>query len=75
MQSMANEPDIDAAYFHPAASLYIQGDLNQASNIVAQGLSEFPDDAKLKKLEELLKKQQDQQNNEDQQDQQKSGSE
>ncbi|MBT8041785.1 MAG: hypothetical protein KJN98_01300 [Pontiella sp.] len=67
---------VDAAYFHPAASLYIRGDTPAASNLVAQGLSFFPDDGKLLRLKELLEKQQeqqdqnDQQQNQDQQDQQ-----
>ncbi len=56
--------EVDSTYFHPAASLYIQGDTAGASNLVAKGLSIYPDNGKLKRLEELLKKQQkkDQQN-------------
>ena len=67
----ADTADIDAQYFHPAASLYIQGDSGGASNLVANGLSVFPDDAKLLRLKELLEQQQeqeqDQQNQDDQQ--------
>ena len=65
------EIDIDSIYFHPAASQYIHGDTASASNLVAKGLSLFPDDGKLLRLKELLDKQQEQQQNEDnQQDQQ-----
>ncbi len=69
--------DVDATYFHPAASLYIQGDSPAASNLVTKGLALFPDDGKLLRLKELLEQQQeqqqdqnDQQQNQDQQDQQ-----
>ncbi len=62
MASLAftEEVDIDATYFHPAASFYIHGDTTSASNLVTQGLSIYPDDKKLKQLQELLKKQQEQ---------------
>jgi uncharacterized protein YaiI (UPF0178 family) len=69
----ADSADVDAAYFHPAASLYIHGDAGAASNLVARGLSLYPDDGKLKRLKELLEKQQqneNQQNQDQQQDQQ-----
>jgi len=59
--------DIDATYFHPAASYYIHGDATSASNLVAKGLSLFPEDGKLLRLKELLDQQQEQQQNEDQQ--------
>lgn len=59
--------DIDATYFHPAASHYIHGDATSASNLVAKGLSLFPEDGKLLRLKELLEQQQEQQQNEDQQ--------
>ena len=66
----ANETDVDASYFHPAASLYIHGDATSASNLVATGLSLFPEDGKLLRLKELLEQQQEQQQNQDdQQDQ------
>lgn len=64
--ALADNPEADSAYFHPAASLYIQGNAGDASNLVARGLAEFPNDGKLKRLKELLEKQQDQ----EQQDQQ-----
>jgi len=63
------EIDVDATYFHPAASLYIHGDSTSASNLVAKGLSLFPEDGKLKRLKELLEQQQEQQQNEQNQDQ------
>jgi hypothetical protein len=73
----ATQPDeleIDAGYFHPAAGKYIHGDSAGASNIVARGLSRFPEDKKLKRLKELLEREQkqqqqnkDSQQNEDQQ--------
>lgn len=64
------EADIDATYFHPAASLYIEGDSAGASNLVARGLALFPDDGKLKRLKELLDQQQQQDQQQDQQKQQ-----
>ena len=69
----AEEVNIDSTYFHPAASLYIQGDLSSASNLVANGLSTYPDNGKLKRLKELIEQQQeqeDQQNDDQNQDQQ-----
>ena len=70
----ANEVDVDATYFHPAASMYIHGDTPGASNLVVQGLSLHPNNGKLKRLKELLEKEQEQQKQDDQQqneDQQK----
>ena len=67
-----DEFDIDATYFHPAASMYIHGDSSGASNLVARGLASFPDDGKLLRLKDLLEKQQQQeqeQQNQNQQDQ------
>ena len=66
----ADETDIDATYFHPAASHYIHGDSTSASNLVVKGLSLFPEDGKLKRLKELLDQQQEQEQNQDNQDQQ-----
>jgi outer membrane biosynthesis protein TonB len=67
----AATPEIDAEFFHPAASLYIQGDSAGASNLVVQGLSVYPEDVKLKRLKELLEQEQkqDQENKQQQQDQ------
>lgn len=68
--------DVDSTFFHPAASAFIHGDANTASNKVAQGLQQYPNDPKLQRLKELLEQQQenedqqDQQDNQDQQDQQ-----
>jgi Ca-activated chloride channel family protein len=75
--ALADNLEVDSAYFHPAASLYIQGNMAGASNLLARGLAEFPDDGKLKRLKELLENQQqdqeqqnqDQQQNDQQQDQ------
>lgn len=71
--SSAIAADIEKEFFHPAASLYIHGDIAAASNRVARGLALYPDDAKLKRLMELLKQppqeQQDKQNQKDQQNQ------
>ena len=71
--ALADNLESDSAYFHPAASLFIQGNTAGASNLVARGLAEFPDDGKLKRLKELLENQdqdQDQQNQDQEQDQQ-----
>ncbi|HEY5653827.1 MAG TPA: hypothetical protein VIR63_05610 [Pontiella sp.] len=69
-----NPIDIDSTYFHPAASLYIHGETLSASNLVAQGLAQFPDNGKLLRLKELLEQQQEQndqqQENQQQEDQQ-----
>ena len=59
--------DVDSTFFHPAASAFIHGDASTASNKVAQGLQQYPNDPKLLRLKELLEQQQE---NEDQQDQQ-----
>jgi Ca-activated chloride channel family protein len=68
----ADTVEVDETYFHPAASLYIHGDAAGASNLVATGLSLYPNDAKLKRLKDLLEQQeqeQQEQNNQDQQEQ------
>jgi hypothetical protein len=69
LAAQTGEVDIDTTYFHPAASLYIHGDATGASNLVAKGLSVFPDDGKLLRLKDLLEQQQEQQQNEDNQQQ------
>ena len=51
----ATVSEVDSTYFHPAAGFYIQGDTASASNLVAQGLSLYPDDGKLKRLKELAR--------------------
>jgi FtsZ-interacting cell division protein ZipA len=68
----AETAEVDAQFFHPAASSYIQGDSTTASNLVVKGLSLYPEDGKLKRLKELLdKQQQDKQKDQDKQDQDK----
>jgi hypothetical protein len=68
--AFAQEPevDIDSTYFHPAASMYVQGNSAGSSNLVYTGLSKFPDNGKLLRLKELLDQQQEQEQNEDQND-------
>ena len=63
----ATSEEVDKTYFHPAASMYIHGNAAGASNLVANGLSLYPDDGKLKRLKELLDQQQEQEQNQDQQ--------
>jgi len=70
LNGLAELADSDATYFHPAASLYIHGDSSNSSNLVAKGLSIFPEDGKLLRLKELLDQQQEQQQEQDNQDQQ-----
>ena len=58
--------NVDNKYFHPAASAFIQGDVYTASNKITKGLVEYPDNPKLRRLEELLEQnEQDQQNEQD----------
>jgi len=57
-------------YFHNGAMAYLSNNIPVALNVVTNGLEQYPDDEKLKKLEALLKQQQQQQNQK--QDQQKS---
>ncbi len=73
--ALADSTEVDAQYFHPAASLYIQGDTASASNLVAKGLSIHPDDGKLKRLKELLEKQQEQQQDQENKDDQQQNQE
>jgi outer membrane biosynthesis protein TonB len=63
------DSDADTVYFHPAASLYIHGDGAGASNLVVRGLHQFPNDAKLLRLKELLEQQQQNEQNQDDQQQ------
>ncbi len=48
-------------FFHRGAQSYITNNVAQAREAVDQGLKFYPDDAKLKKLDELLKQQNQQQ--------------
>jgi Ca-activated chloride channel family protein len=57
-------------FFNGGAQLYISNNIPAALERVELGLKTYPDDGKLKKLEQLLKQQQQQQNQQ-QQDQQK----
>ena len=57
-------------YFHGGAMRYFSNNIPAALDVASNGLQQFPNDEKLKKLEALLKQQQNQQNQ--QQDQQKS---
>ena len=57
-------------FFHSGARSYLSNNIPGAKDDVAKGLKQFPDDIKLKKLDELLKKQQQQQQNQQQQNQQ-----
>jgi Ca-activated chloride channel family protein len=57
-------------YFHDGAMNYLSNNIPAALQVVTNGLQQFPDDEKLKKLYELLKQQQQQQQqNQQQQDQ------
>ncbi len=66
-------------FFNGGAHFYISNSIPQALESVEDGLKQYPDDAKLKKLYELLKQQQQQQqqsqqNQQNQSQQQKSNS-
>ena len=56
-------------FFHSGAQLYLTNNVPKALEVVTNGRAIYPDDPKLKKLEELLKQQQQQQNQQDQQKQ------
>jgi Mg-chelatase subunit ChlI len=49
-------------FFHTGAQAYLTNNTTTAKEQVAKGLKLYPDDIKLKKLDELLKQQQQQQN-------------
>jgi Ca-activated chloride channel family protein len=55
-------------YFHNGAMFYLSNNIPGALNVVTNGLAQYPENEKLKKLEALLKQQQQQ--NQDQQNQQ-----
>ena len=57
-------------FFHNGARSYLSNNVAGARKEVDQGLKQFPDDIKLKKLDELLKQQQQQQQQNQQQQQQ-----
>jgi hypothetical protein len=60
-------------FFHSGARSYLSNNIPGAKEVVSNGLTRFPDDIKLKKLDELLKQQQQgkqgQQNQQQQQNQ------
>jgi len=57
-------------FFNSGAQFYISNSIPSALEKVEGGLKIYPDDVKLKKLEELLKQQQQSQNSQSQQNQQ-----
>jgi hypothetical protein len=57
-------------FFNGGAQLYISNNIPAAKQQVETGLKFYPNDEKLKKLEELLKQQQQSQNSQSQQNQQ-----
>jgi Ca-activated chloride channel family protein len=57
-------------FFNGGAQLYISNNIPAAKQQVETGLKLYPNDEKLKKLEELLKQQQQSQNSQSQQNQQ-----
>ena len=57
-------------FFNSGAQLYISNNVPAALERVEMGLKTYPDDGKLKKLEELLKQKKQQQQNQQQQQQQ-----
>jgi hypothetical protein len=59
-------------FFNSGAQCYISNNIAAAKESVATGLKYYPDDVKLKKLEELLKQQSQQQQQQNQKNQQPS---
>ena len=57
-------------FFNSGAQFYISNNIPQAKSITEMGLKLYPDDEKLKKLEQLLNQQQQQQNQQQNQQQQ-----
>lgn len=58
-------------FFNGGAQSYISNNIPKALEVVTNGRALYPEDIKLKKLEELLNQQQQQQQNQQQQEQQK----
>jgi hypothetical protein len=56
-------------FFNSGAQFYLSNNIAQAKQAVEAGLKNYPDDEKLKKLEQLLKQQSQQQQDKQQQDQ------
>lgn len=69
---MVNKAGAQSAddFFHSGARSYLTNNIPAAQKEVDQGLKLFPDDVKLKKLDELLKQKQQQQQQQNQQQQQ-----
>src|ERR1700756_141360 len=61
-------------FFNSGAQLYISNNVPAALERVEMGLKTYPDDEKLKRLEQLLKQQQQQQNQQQQQQNQQNQS-
>jgi hypothetical protein len=59
-----------ADFFHNGAVNYLSNNVPKALEVVTNGRARFPDDLKLKKLEELLKQQSQQQSQQSQQEKQ-----
>lgn len=57
-------------FFHGGALHYLSNNIPAALQVVTNGLQQFPNDEKLKKLHELLNQQQQQQSQQNQQNQQ-----
>lgn len=57
-------------FFHGGAMFYLSNNIPSAKAVVTNGMQQFPDDAKLKKLWELLNQQQQSQEQQQQQQQQ-----
>jgi Ca-activated chloride channel family protein len=73
-QKVCAQPAPADDFFNSGAQLYISNNIPAAKQQVETGLKSYPNDEKLKKLEELLKQQQSQQNQQNQSQQQKPGS-
>lgn len=58
-------------FFHGGAMFYLSNNIPNAKEVVATGLKSFPNDIKLKKLEELLNQQQQSQQQQEQEQKEK----
>ena len=69
----SQRPTTAEGYFHNAAGTFVQGNLDRTRQTLREALSQYPNNKKLRQLEELLKEkeqeqqQQDQQQNQEQQ--------
>jgi Mg-chelatase subunit ChlI len=71
LSSLAARAETADDFFHGGAVNYLSNNIPQALEVVTNGRALFPDDIKLKKLEELLKRQSQQQSQNNQQKQDK----